>query len=108
MSSSPASSPLPVLTYTDALTLASRGHALAAVDARLLLRHVTGATVAQIVSYPGRQLGPIDRMRFESLVARRASGEPIAYLLGENAAETEGLLSQIVDAYKPEAGDGPR
>lgn len=83
MSSSPASSPLPVLTYTDALTLASRGHALAAIDARLLLRHVTGATVAQIVSYPGRQLGPIDRMRFESLVARRASGEPIAYLLGE-------------------------
>jgi release factor glutamine methyltransferase len=81
--SSPPASPLPVLTYTDALTLASRGHALAAVDARLLLRHVTGATVAQIVSYPGRQLGPVDRMRFESLVARRASGEPIAYLLGE-------------------------
>jgi release factor glutamine methyltransferase len=72
-----------VLTYTDALTLASRGHSLAAVDARLLLQHVTGATVAQIVSYPGRQLGPVDRMRFESLVARRASGEPIAYLLGE-------------------------
>ncbi len=83
MSSSPASSPFPVLTYTDALTLASRGHSLAAVDARLLLQHVTGATVAQIVSYPGRQLGPVDRMRFESLVARRASGEPIAYLLGE-------------------------
>jgi release factor glutamine methyltransferase len=53
------------------------------VDARLLLQHVTGATIAQIVSYPGRQLGPVDRMRFESLVARREAGEPIAYLLGE-------------------------
>lgn len=83
MATSPASSSYPVLTYSDALTLASRGHALAAVDARLLLQHVTGATIAQIVSYPGRQLGPIDRMRFESLVARRAAGEPIAYLLGE-------------------------
>jgi len=83
MPSSPASSSFPVLTYTDALTLASRGHSLAAVDARLLLQHVTGATIAQIVSYPGRQLGPVDRMRFESLVSRRAAGEPIAYLLGE-------------------------
>ena len=83
MSTSPASSSFPVITYSDALTLASRGHSLAAVDARLLLQHVTGATIAQIVSYPGRQLGPVDRMRFESLVARRASGEPIAYLLGE-------------------------
>lgn len=83
MSSSPASSSFPSLTYSDALTLAARGHALDAVDARLLLQHVTGATIAQIVSYPGRQLGPVDRMRFESLVARREAGEPIAYLLGE-------------------------
>jgi release factor glutamine methyltransferase len=83
MSNSPASSPVPALTFNDALTFASRGHSLAAVDARLLLRHVTGATLAQIVSYPGRQLGPVDRMRFESLVVRRAAGEPIAYLLGE-------------------------
>ena len=52
MSASPASSSFPVLTYTDALTLASRGHSLAAVDARLLLQHVTGATVAQIVMVP--------------------------------------------------------
>ena len=71
MSSSPASSSFPSLTYSDALTLAARGHALDTVDARLLLQHVTGATIAQIVSYPGRQLGPVDRMRFESLVARR-------------------------------------
>jgi release factor glutamine methyltransferase len=83
MSSSPASSSFPSLTYSDALTLAARGHALDTVDARLLLQHVTGATIAQIVSYPGRQLGPVDRMRFESLVARREAGEPIAYLLGE-------------------------
>ena len=70
------------LTYTDALTLAARGHALKAVDARLLLQHVTGANAAQIIAHPGRQLGPVERLRYESLVTRRAGGEPVAYLVG--------------------------
>lgn len=124
-SSSPASSSFPSLTYSDALTLAARGHSLAAVDARLLLQHVTGATIAQIVSYPGRQLGPVDRTRFESLVERRAAGEPIAYLLGEREfysrafavtpavliprPETEGLvdaaLSRLPTEGRPEVVD---
>lgn len=79
--SSDSPSPSPTLTYADALKLASRGHSLSAVDARLLLQHVTRATFAQIVAYPGRHLGPIDQMRFESLVERRAGGEPLAYLV---------------------------
>jgi release factor glutamine methyltransferase len=70
------------LTYADAQKLAARGHSLSVAEARLLLQHVTGSTIAQIIAYPGRQLGPIDQMRFESLVARRAAGEPIAYLVG--------------------------
>jgi len=125
MSSYPASSSFPSLTYSDALTLALRGHSLDAVDARLLLQHVTGATFAQIVSYPGRQLGPVDRMRFESLIERRAAGEPIAYLLGEREfysrefavtpavliprPETEGLvdaaLSRLPVQGRPEVVD---
>ncbi len=125
MSSYPASSSFPSLTYSDALTLALRGHSLDAVDARLLLQHVTGATFAQIVSYPGRQLGPVDRMRFESLIERRATGEPIAYLLGEREfysrefavtpavliprPETEGLvdaaLSRLPAQGRPEVVD---
>ncbi|MBC7780554.1 MAG: peptide chain release factor N(5)-glutamine methyltransferase [Proteobacteria bacterium] len=72
----------PTFTYNDALTLALRGHSLNVVDARLLLQHVTGASAAQIIAYPGREVGAIDQMRFESLVERRAGGEPIAYLVG--------------------------
>ncbi len=125
MPSYPASSSLPTLTYSDALTLALRGHSLDTVDARLLLQHVTGATFAQIVSYPGRQLGAVDRMRFESLIERRAAGEPIAYLLGEREfysrefavtpavliprPETEGLvdaaLSRLPVQGRPEVVD---
>lgn len=74
---------IPTLTYTDALTLASRGHALHSAEARRLLQQVTGATIAQIIAYPGRQLGAIDQLRFESLVARRAAGEPLSYLIGQ-------------------------
>ncbi len=70
------------LTWSDALTLASRGHALSAGDARRLLQQVTGATPAQVIAWPGRQLGSIDQMRFTSLVERRAGGEPMAYLVG--------------------------
>jgi len=43
----------------------------------------------------------------EAIEKHLATVQRIAYLLGENAAETEGLLSQIVDAYEPEGGDGP-
>jgi release factor glutamine methyltransferase len=79
------------LTYADALTLASRGHALNAGEARRLLQQVTGATAAQLIAYPGRQLGSIDQMRYESLVERRAGGEPMAYLLGSRDFYSRGF-----------------
>lgn len=72
----------PSLTYGQALVHAARGRSLPAAEARLLLQHVTGSTAAQVIAHPGRPLGPVDRLRFESLVERRAHGEPIAYLLG--------------------------
>lgn len=70
------------LTYGQALVHAARGRSLPAAEARLLLQHVTGSTAAQVIAHPGRPLGPVDRLRFESLVERRARGEPIAYLVG--------------------------
>lgn len=42
----------------------------------------------------------------EAIEKHLATVQRIAYLLGENAAETEGLLAQIVDAYAPGDGDG--
>ncbi|MCS6970027.1 MAG: [Fe-Fe] hydrogenase large subunit C-terminal domain-containing protein [Planctomycetota bacterium] len=42
----------------------------------------------------------------EAIEKHLATVQRIAYLLGENAAETEGLLAQIVDAYAAQDGDG--
>ena len=53
-----------------------------AVDARMLLQHVAGLGHAQQVAYPERELEPQAWQSFQSLVARRSAGEPIAYLIG--------------------------
>ncbi|MBI4757205.1 MAG: peptide chain release factor N(5)-glutamine methyltransferase [Betaproteobacteria bacterium] len=56
---------------------------LPAAEARLLLGHVTGLSHAQLVARAERALTDDEAGRFESLLARRAAGEPVAYLLGE-------------------------
>jgi release factor glutamine methyltransferase len=51
-------------------------------EARLLLRHVLGATHAALEAHPERKVSPQDTASFRALVARRAEGSPIAYLTG--------------------------
>jgi release factor glutamine methyltransferase len=51
-------------------------------EARLLLRHVLGVTPAALEAHPERKVSPGDTAAFRALVARRAAGEPIAYLTG--------------------------
>ncbi|MBK7355671.1 peptide chain release factor N(5)-glutamine methyltransferase [Propionivibrio sp.] len=51
-------------------------------DARLLLQHASGATHAELIAHPERALSAKQGDRFAKLVSRRASGEPLAYLLG--------------------------
>lgn len=67
-------------TIADALRLARRR--IEAVDARALLQHVSGLSHAQLVARPETELDARARRKFEDLVARRAAGEPIAYLVG--------------------------
>ena len=55
---------------------------IARVDARLLLEHVCGCTHAELIAHPERPLPAAEAARFAALVERRASGEPLAYLLG--------------------------
>ena len=55
---------------------------IARLDARLLLEHVCGCTHAELIAHPERQLPAAEAARFAALVERRASGEPLAYLLG--------------------------
>ncbi|MGB4674507.1 MAG: peptide chain release factor N(5)-glutamine methyltransferase [Azovibrio sp.] len=53
------------------------------IDARLLLQQVTGLSRTDLITRPETLLTPAQEEGLESLVARRAAGEPLAYLLGE-------------------------
>lgn len=52
------------------------------LDAQVLLAHVTGYARTTLVAFPERPLDSEARMRYAGLVARRARGEPVAYLVG--------------------------
>jgi release factor glutamine methyltransferase len=54
----------------------------ASSDAQTLLAHVIGVERTYLLTYPEQALTPEQRMRFDALLARRAQGEPLPYLLG--------------------------
>lgn len=53
-----------------------------ALDAALLLAHVTGAGRAALAAEPDRALSPQQAAELEALARRRLRGEPVAYLTG--------------------------
>jgi len=54
----------------------------AALDAELLLAGVLGCTRAALAAQSGRELAPSEAAALDAWAARRAAGEPIAYLTG--------------------------
>jgi release factor glutamine methyltransferase len=52
-------------------------------EARLLLGHVLELSEARLLAREEREVPPDDEERFRSLLARRLTGEPVAYLTGE-------------------------
>lgn len=62
-------------------------------EARRLLCHVLGMTPAALAAHPERKVSRGDTAAFRALVARRAAGEPIAYLTGRR--EFYGLEFQV-------------
>lgn len=52
------------------------------LEAEVLLAHVLGVDRAALLARPEAALAAEERRRFEALVARRAQGEPVAYLTG--------------------------
>ncbi|MGE0748662.1 MAG: peptide chain release factor N(5)-glutamine methyltransferase [Rhodospirillales bacterium] len=62
--------------------LRAAGIESAAGDARVLIAHALGVDAAAVVGRPERALDAAAAVRFESLVARRARHEPVAYLSG--------------------------
>ena len=69
--------------------LAAAARTLAAVsatpqlDAEVLLAFATGKTRSSLLAFPERALEPAASQRFAASIARRAGGEPLAYLTGE-------------------------
>jgi release factor glutamine methyltransferase len=68
-----------------ALRLAAAGIGTAALDAELLLRHVTDWDRARIISDRDRTLSPADAEAFLTLVAERARRRPLQHLTGTQA-----------------------
>ncbi|MEO8970725.1 MAG: peptide chain release factor N(5)-glutamine methyltransferase [Ktedonobacteraceae bacterium] len=74
-------------TIREALTQATRqlkqtGLQYPRLDAQVLLGHVLEVERATLYTYPNRQLTPEQEQRFFALIARRAQGEPVAYITG--------------------------
>jgi release factor glutamine methyltransferase len=67
--------------------------ALEAREARLLLAQATGFSIASVLAHPEHDLPAEAEARFRDFAARRARGEPIAYILGEK--EFYGLPLQV-------------
>jgi len=72
---------------TIARLLASAARQLEATSARLdaevLLAHALGRPRTHLHAWPETVPAPAQRARFEALLARRAGGEPVAYLVGQ-------------------------
>lgn len=64
-------------------TLARSPLGIAPREASTLLEAVLGATPAALLAHPERTLSAAESGRYAALVARRAAGEPYAYLVGE-------------------------
>lgn len=52
-------------------------------DAELLLCHVLGCNLAALLARPERRMEPRELCRYEECVSRRAAGEPIQYIVGQ-------------------------
>jgi len=68
------------MTVAELLTRARQ--AIPGNEARLLLRQVLGTTAVALAAHPERELDDTLADRYLAFVARRAAGEPMAYLVG--------------------------
>lgn len=88
---SPVATSLPT-TLAAALAQA-RALGLERLDAQLLLGHLLGRPRGWLIAHDGDLLDAELALRYAALCARRAAGEPLAYLVGER--EFHGLSLQV-------------
>lgn len=89
------------MTYDTLLTRAARrlqaaDSASPRLDAEVLMMHAASVTRAWLYTWGDRELTGVSRARFEALVAARALGHPVAYLIGER--EFWGLPLRVDEA----------
>jgi release factor glutamine methyltransferase len=88
---------------TVAAALAAARAKLPASEARLLLGQVLGRATAWLLAHDDELLDEVALLAFASLVARRAGGEPVAYLLGQREFfGREFIVSPAVLIPRPE------
>ena len=86
-----------------AATLAAAGVEAPEWDAERLLRHVLGWDRATLIASPGHAVPEPEAERFRALVQRRASREPLQYILGTQAFwKHEFLVTPAVLIPRPE------
>ena len=68
-----------------AAALSRLPHASPRLEAELLLTEATGWPRTRLVAWPDTVLDPAAGARFDALLARRLTGEPIAYIRGRQA-----------------------
>ena len=71
----------------------ARARGIASLDAQLLLARVLATTRTGLIANDDRVLNDDELRRWTDLAARRAEGEPVAYLLGEK--EFCGLMLEV-------------
>ncbi|MFA0085255.1 peptide chain release factor N(5)-glutamine methyltransferase [Vibrio sp. 10N.261.51.F12] len=65
------------------LVLSESGSDSASLDAAVLLCHALDKPRSYLLTWPEKCLTDVQSAQFESLLARRVKGEPVAYILGE-------------------------
>jgi release factor glutamine methyltransferase len=74
--------PMTIKQFIKQAAAALAASATARLDAEVLVMHVTGLTRAQLITHADQALAPEAESRLHALLARRAHGEPVAYLTG--------------------------
>jgi release factor glutamine methyltransferase len=93
------------------------------LDAEVLLRHVLGVSRGAFYTHPERRLSEGEEERYAALLARRAAGEPVAYVIGAREfmglpfavdrrvliprPDTETLVERALALVAARAGAGP-
>ena len=99
------------------------GIGLARLDAQLLLAHVMEQSRTWLLTHDDATMSDEQVARFRELIARRAAGEPFAYLVGEREfhglslavgpavlvprPDTETLVDWALEILHDDAGDSP-